>query len=103
MDLMQNIFMAKIIPNLVNKEISRGWANRATKEYLNNLIEKVQERVRKLDSKVSDASNLQDPMSLEESAYKALGVKSWTEYNDDSFGNDELIIHDLNQKLPELK
>lgn len=103
MDLMQNIFMAKIIPNLVNKEISRGWANRATKEYLNNLIEKVQERVRKLDSKVSDASNLQDPMSLEESAYKALGVKSWIEYNDDSFGNDELIIHDLNQKLPELK
>jgi len=102
MDLMQNIFMAKIIPNLVNKEISRGWSNRATKEYLNNLIEQVQERIVKLDSKVSDASNSQDPMLLEESAYKALGVKSWTEYNDDSFGNDELIIKNLEQKMFEL-
>jgi hypothetical protein len=52
MDLMQNIFMAKIIPNLVNKEISRGWANRATKEYLNNLIEKVHERLQSLTSTV---------------------------------------------------
>nr|DAR76478.1 MAG TPA: hypothetical protein [Caudoviricetes sp.] len=42
-------------------------------------------------------------MMLQEAAYKALGVKSWTEYEDDSFGNDELIIDDLKQKLPELK
>nr|DAR76479.1 MAG TPA: hypothetical protein [Caudoviricetes sp.] len=52
MDLMQNIFMAKIIPNLVNKEIARGWSNRATKEYLNNLIEQVQEKIKKLDSNI---------------------------------------------------
>lgn len=103
MDLMQNIFMAKIIPNLVNKEIARGWSNRATKEYLNNLIEQVQEKIKKLDSNIQDTSNSQDPMMLQEAAYKALGVKSWTEYEDDSFGNDELIIDDLKQKLPELK
>ena len=93
--LMQNIFMSKIIPNLIQKEIVRGWSNRATKEYLNNLGEKVLKKIKDLSDLIEG-----DPVFIPNYVYAALGIQTNSE-DEDSFGSLQ-IENDLQEKQIEL-